>query len=62
MIKYYICLPLCKKGDDKYGRWQSSKETNIEDVAKHILVDPVKYGSIPEVGKWINEQNRSELR
>jgi hypothetical protein len=53
---------LCERGKDKHGRWISSKEVDLDELAKHILVDTIKHGYSAERKQWISELNFSELR
>ena len=55
-------LQLCERGQDKHGQWVSSKEVDIDELAKHILVDTIKHGYSVERKQWISSLNTSESR
>eukprot|EP01036_Dinobryon_divergens_P029035 gene29035-38081_t len=56
-------LQLCERGKDNHGRWVSSKDVDVDELAKHILVDTIKHGYSFERKQWISATlNTSESR
>ena len=63
MFSLQQSLQLCERGKDKHGRWVASKDVDIDELAKHIIVDTIKHGYSFERKQWISAAlNTSESR